>query len=119
MRCVKTLHQLENALRVPLVEVSGRFVGQKKGGIVHERPGDGNALLLATGKLSGGLFGPARQPNFIEPVLGSLQSAAQSLAANQQWHRNIFRSTEVRQQVMPLPDKANGMIAIICQLRLS
>ena len=116
---MKTLHQLENAIRVSLVEVSGRFVGQKKGGIIHERPGDGNSLLLATGELSGGLFCPARQSYFIEPVLGGFQSAAQSLAANQQRHRNIFRSSEVRQQVMPLPDKANGMIAIICQFRLS
>lgn len=35
------------------VEVGGRFVGEGDGGVVGERAGDGNALLLAAGELVG------------------------------------------------------------------
>ena len=39
--------QIENVAAVRTIEVAGRFVGQNQRRIVGQRPGDGNALLLA------------------------------------------------------------------------
>src|SRR6266700_1224783 len=43
------------------VEVAGRLVGEQHGGLVHERPGDGDALLLAAGKLARLFFFSSRR----------------------------------------------------------
>ena len=49
--------ELEDFVRRFRVQVAGRFVGQYDGGLVQEGAGDGDALLLAAGKLVGHLVG--------------------------------------------------------------
>ncbi len=44
--------ELEDHLAGVRVEVAGRFVGEDDLGIVDQRAGDGDALLLAAGKLA-------------------------------------------------------------------
>jgi hypothetical protein len=43
------------------IEIAGRLVGEKQARPVDQRSGDGDALLLAAGKLAGGA-GPLRAP---------------------------------------------------------
>src|SRR6266567_2154268 len=47
-RPVDPIQQLHDVHRGGRVQVPGRFVGEEDQGPVHERPGDGHALLLAT-----------------------------------------------------------------------
>src|SRR5579862_1738829 len=46
------LEELKDAPRRSLIEVSGWLVGDEQERIIHERPGDGDALLLAARQLS-------------------------------------------------------------------
>src|ERR1700690_3295961 len=101
MSFMKTLHELEHALRVPLVEIACGFIGQKERRAVHQRPRDGYSLLLPAGKLPGWLCGAIGQSDFSQPILRHAERRAQGLAAHQQWHGNIFGSAEIWQQVMP------------------
>ena len=39
-------HDAQDLFDLYVVEVGGGFVGEHEGGLVHERPGDGHALLL-------------------------------------------------------------------------
>src|SRR5687768_4627563 len=50
--CVDVLQQLEHTARCPLVEIARRLVGKDEVGLVHERSGDGNPLLLTSRKMS-------------------------------------------------------------------
>ena len=43
--------QAEHDLRRSRVQVAGGLVGQQDGRVAHQRPGDGEALLLAAGQL--------------------------------------------------------------------
>src|ERR1700735_53514 len=114
---VKTLHEFENIPSVLFVEVSGGLIGKKQRGIVNQRARNCHALLLAPGKLSGPLFGSTRQPHLCKPFTCRSKRLPQSHASNKQRHRYIFRGREIRQKVVTLPDKTNGAIAILCQLR--
>ena len=46
-----------------VVEVAGGLVGEHELGVVRERAGDGDALLLAGGKLAGIMSQPVAEPN--------------------------------------------------------
>ena len=48
---VDVAEQLKDTAGGPLIEVAGRLVGQENGGIVDQRPSDGDPLLLAAGEL--------------------------------------------------------------------
>ena len=50
---VQLVEQAEDFLARAAVEIAGRLVGQQDRGLVDQRPGDGDALLLAAGKLVG------------------------------------------------------------------
>ena len=59
---VHLLEELHQAFRLGVVEVAGGFVGEEQAGTVDDRPGDGDALLLAAGQFGwagGGLPGEA------------------------------------------------------------
>ena len=59
--------------------------------LVHERPGDGNALLLSAGKLSGERFGAVLQPTSRQQVALARQTAcAARMPFDQQRNRNIL-----------------------------
>ncbi len=48
------------------VEVAGRLVGEDHPRFGDERPGDGDALLLATGQLAGAVVGPVGEADDVE-----------------------------------------------------
>ncbi len=112
---MEPLHQIENALRVSLIQISGGFIRQQQRRVMDKRARDGHALLLASGKLAGALFPATTQPHFVQPLAGSLQRLLQSLASNQERHGHVFRGCEIRKQMVPLPDKTHDAIAILRQ----
>ena len=48
---LKFAEEMEDGFAGMRVEIAGRLVGEDDLGTVHQRPGDGHALLLAAGKL--------------------------------------------------------------------
>ena len=55
--------QGEDLLAGDTVEVAGGFVGEEEAGTGHEGAGNGDALLLAAGKLVGQVIQPVPQPD--------------------------------------------------------
>ena len=60
---VKASEQRENLLGRMRVEVTRRFVGQQKHGIVHQAAGNGHTLLLTAGELHRPVRKPLAQAN--------------------------------------------------------
>jgi hypothetical protein len=54
------------------VQIPGRLVEQEDAGLVHQRPGDGHPLLLATGELQGAVLGTIGQPHLRQAGQGPL-----------------------------------------------
>ena len=73
---LKHPHDLDAGLAV---EVAGWLVGQQQGGLVDQRAGDGDPLLLAARKLAGMMVAPAPP----DPPFPRLQRARPLLAAPQ------------------------------------
>ena len=115
---VEALDQLEDCFRAPLVQIPRRFIRQKQHGVVHQSPRNRHALLFATRELSRTLPRAIGQPHFRKPILRRVERLTQRLSSNQQGHRHILCSREIRQQVMPLPHKSDGPVAIFCQFTL-
>ena len=61
--------QVEHLLGVLRVERAGRLVGEHQLRAVRQRPGDGDALLLADGEFFGLVVQPVGQADLVEQVL--------------------------------------------------
>src|ERR1700722_9232146 len=118
VRLVKVLHEIENTLCAPLVQISSRLICKKQCGVIDQRARNRHPLLFAPGKLTGPLSRVAPQPHLCQPVFCCFECLRSGVASNKQRHRDIFGSRKIWQQMMPLPDKTNGLIAGVCQLRL-
>ena len=63
---VELLEQAEHVGGRRRVEVAGRLVGEDHRRLGDERPGDGDALLLAAGQLAGLVVGPVGEADRVE-----------------------------------------------------
>jgi hypothetical protein len=96
-RGVDGAEQLEDAVRGALVEVARRLVRQHDQRIVHERPRDRHALLLAAGQLAGSFSDFAARPTCASrrrPSSGSRSGARRSPPAR----THVLRGRPVLQQ---------------------
>jgi hypothetical protein len=116
---VQPLHELENVLCAPFIQIAGRLVRQQDHGLVHQRSRDCHALLFAARKFRCSLRRSIPKTDFRQPVSRRAQCRSRCLAARQQGHRYVFRRGEIRQQMVPLPYEPDGLVAILCQLGLS
>lgn len=88
------------------VQCAGRLVGQNDRRVPHQRPSDGNTLLLAAGELSGiGLFF-IRQTHFAEQLTGFFLRLFFIYPSDHLRLRNVFQHREMREQVKILKNKA-------------
>src|SRR5512139_929687 len=58
---IQTLHDVHHLFAVLGIQVGCRLVGQDEGGVGSQRPGHGDALLLAAAQLVGTVVGPILQ----------------------------------------------------------
>ena len=65
----KAEEQRDDRVARVLVEISGRFVGQDQGRLVHERAGHGHALAFSAGKLRRQMMRALRQADAPEQFL--------------------------------------------------
>ncbi len=115
---MQALHELEYGLRVPLVQIPGRLIGQQKRRLIHQRASNGHTLLLAAGELSRSVLRAAGQSDFLEPTACNPKRFPKCDTTDELRHRYVFRRCEVGQQVMPLPDKSNGAAAKVRKFRV-
>jgi len=73
---IQVMQQFQDARAGARVQVSSGLVRQKDRGLIDERPGDADTLLLATGKLGGEVVGPVCQPNAIKRRAGAFVPVA-------------------------------------------
>ena len=99
------------------VEVAGRLVGEQQRRLVHQRAGDGDALLLAAGKLVGMMVGALAEADQFERVHGAfvLLVRLDAVAVVKHRHFDIFQRRGARQQVETLENKADFFVADIRQ----
>ena len=91
------------------VKVAGWLVGEKNLGTIHEGPGNGDALLLASRKLDGIVMQTIFQTDPFEKLSGAAPRVI--LAADLGGHHHVLQSRERRQQLKALKDKADELVA--------
>ena len=108
---VEVLEQGQDLQRGAAVEGTGRLVGEQEAGLVDERAGDGDALLLAAGKLHGavmGSFGQAHAAQRGERPLAPNLAVGPGIDHRQ---LDIGARIDARQQVELLEDEAQLAVA--------
>jgi hypothetical protein len=108
---VQALHQVEDGLGVLLIEVAGGLIGQEHGRIVHQRARNGRSLLLPAGEFARAVVCAGGQSHLFEPMIRLTESFAARDSAHQQGHGYILSCREVRQEMVPLPNEANGSVS--------
>src|SRR5215203_3172871 len=99
--------EVHDPLRGLRVEGAGRFVGPDYGRVVHERAGDGNALLLAAAHLGRTFLGLVRKPHHLQGVLRPLAGLRRLAAGDQERKLDVLDRGEDRDQVVGLEDEAH------------
>ena len=87
------------------VEVAGRLVAEDDRRLAGQRPGDGDALLLATGELARAMLQPVAETDgvhdLVEPLLVGLA------AGERRRERDVLQRGQRRHQVVRLEDEAD------------
>ncbi|MCY1415269.1 hypothetical protein D9M71_307450 [compost metagenome] len=89
------------------VQGAERFVHQQDAWLVHQRPGDGHALLLAAGQLRWAAMGELLQLHQLEHGLDFTLTFATALFANVQGEADVVAHRQVREQRVTLEHHAN------------
>ena len=94
------------------VEVAGGLVGEHQRRAVHERAGDGHALLLTARELVGVLLLEALQAEQRQGLLGPrLRALDCGRASDERRHQHVLEHAELRQQVVELEHEADELVA--------
>ena len=106
---LEDIHDLHGGLGV---ERAGRLVGKQDIRIVHKRAGDGDALHLAAGHLVRLLVELIAETDLSERFGRSRLSLRRCDARERQRKLDIRKNGLMRDEVVGLKDKANGMVAV-------
>ena len=98
------------------VEGAGGLVGKDDAAAVHERPGDGNALLLAAGKLIGLVFQLVRQAQIRKQGLGPIKARLFVHPGVNGGQGHVFRGGQRGEQVVALEDESDAPPAQLREL---
>ena len=107
--------QSENFIPLAGVEVARGFIGENQRRVVDQRPGDGDALALASRDFAGKMPRPAREPDPGERHLGAGSAIASPDAPIAQGQLHVLGHAESRQQVEALEDEPDLFTAKLRQ----
>ena len=102
-------HEAEDLGAGAAVEVAGRLVGEDQLGLVGERAGDGDALLLAAGQFARSVLEPVGQPDGVDHVAQPLLVGL--LAGEVHRQGDVLDRGQHRQQVERLEDEPDALAA--------
>ena len=111
MRLVKSFHKIKDYAGSSAVKIACWLVREQDFWPGYERARERNALLLASGKLSGAMTGAVLKLHFREPSGGFFKCGGFCFPAGQQRHGDILHSGKLRQKIVKLPYIANFAIA--------
>jgi len=111
LRPVEPLHEFEDSLRIPLVQIPGGLIRQQKSRLIHQRASKSHALLFAAGEFSRPVQHAAGETNFVQPAASGPKRLSKRDTLDEQGHRHVFRSREILQQVVSLPHEPDGAAA--------
>lgn len=106
---LEQLHDLDAGLAV---QRAGGLVRQQDIRIVDQRTGNGNALHLAAGHLAGVLMQLIAQPHLLQRLGGAALALCARDAGNGQGQLHIGQNGLMRDQVVALEHKADGVVAV-------
>ena len=97
----------------PAVQVAGRFVGQQKFWLIDQSARDGDALLLAAGKLVWVMTGALAQAHDFQRSSGAFPLLASADAWSGVEHRQlgVFQRRSAREQIETLKNKTDFFVA--------
>ena len=104
------------SVRVAVVQVPRRFVGQQKRRIHGQRAGNCRSLLLSTGKLRRTMVHAPAQPHPGEQFLGPPPTRRQVAPGNSRRHHHVLQRRKLAQEMMKLKDEAHFLVPNDCQL---
>ena len=107
----QTEQQVDDACAGGGIEVACRFIGKENAGIIHQRAGNGNALLLASAELRGEMIETIRKTDAIKQCAGLCLTALGCQAAEHGREENIFERRQFRKQEVGLKDKSHPHVA--------
>ena len=108
---VELLEEGQDLLRRAAVESAGRLVGEQEARVVHERPRDGDALLLSAGQLHGSVMRPIGEADPSERLQGALAAGLAVAAGIDHRQFHIAQRIDAGQQVELLEDEADLAVA--------
>ena len=101
--------KIHHDLAVLRIQRGGRLVADHQRRLVHQGAGDGDPLLLATGKLVGPLIPALADADPIEDLTGTFQRLAAGYALDQQGNPDVFRDRERGDEVELLENEADAL----------
>ena len=96
-----------NLLTGPLIEVSGRFIGEKEPWPIDECAREGDALLLATAQLTWSMGEALLETHPNEPLFSSLANLLPLASRDEPGDADILQRGQLLKEVMELKDKAD------------
>src|SRR5262245_52753888 len=113
---VQVLEQGHDLHAGPRVEGASGLVGQDEYGLIDEGAGDGDALLLTAGELSGVMMLAIRQPDRRQLCLGALPSIARCRPGVEERQLDVLERGRPGQEIERLKDEADLLVADVRQL---
>ena len=111
---VQQVHDLAGGVAV---QGAGGLVGPHQCGLGDEGTRDGDALLLATGELSGPVVCPVGEADAGEHLPRPLAGGLGRHAGDQQRQLDVLRGRQDRDQVERLEDEAHALRAVAGRVR--
>ena len=102
--------QAVHLLLVAGIEVARRFVGQQHGGRIHQRPGNGDPLLLAARQLAGLMIAALGQPHERQQLSGTPLHFGFRTPSDQARDTDILESRKFGQQVVELENESDLLV---------
>ena len=106
---LKDIHYLHGSIGI---QCAGRLVGKKDVRVVDQGAGYGNTLHLAAGHLVGLFVELVAQTYLFKRILGSSPALRAGNTGEGQGKLNIGQNTLVRDKVVGLENKADGVVSV-------
>ena len=106
------LQQLHHLNAGVAVQCAGRLVGQQDVGVVDQCAGNGHTLHLAAGHFAGVLVQLVAQTYLLQRLGGPVAALGTGNARDGQRQLHIGKHCLVRDEVIALEHKANGVVAV-------
>ena len=101
---VQSFNQFKHPASRNAVQIAGGLVGHQKPRPANQCASQRDTLLLASRKLARPMIATILQSHLTKPVCGVRHRLSLAHAACQQRHGYIFLRSELRQQIMELPN---------------